>query len=407
MLHRFIIRQRHMVPTPVRWRNTIMKQNRYFQVFNNKHQIIRANVNHNLFISGNKRYNSWWSKSSFSKSYDKMISSIKVVREEIYYYVSIVPTVVGYVLLMKSMVHCVDEYGFRFILCEGPSMSPTFQYYGDIILVERISYRIHGLTDSSETFRIMGDSTSKDAMKDLDNDLHRGVQRERRARVLQREWERKMRKSNKKEGKDSKENDRSLYTWHQALNNTQPPSIWDKIREKFMTGISVGDVIVIESMEKAGTACKRVIGLPGDTIIVNSEFSSVNRGFFEDKDSRSILDMFLKLEDNNRPRRQKLVVVPDGHLWIEGDNTLQSNDSRYYGPIPMSLIVGKVVGRVWPLQKMQWVSRGPRPLPKSERESYRGSIAIPCGYQGEPLRNKAPQLLSDENSQQRFGREIF
>ena len=38
--------------------------------------------------------------------------------------------------------------------------------------------------------------------------------------------------------------------------------------------------------------------------------------------------------------------VPPGHCWVLGDNIPQSRDSRLFGPLPMALIRGKVVGRV-------------------------------------------------------------
>lgn len=43
-----------------------------------------------------------------------------------------------------------------------------------------------------------------------------------------------------------------------------------------------------------------------------------------------------------------LSVVPRGHVWLEGDNRLLSHDSRIFGPVPLALIVGRVMLRVWP-----------------------------------------------------------
>jgi len=37
-----------------------------------------------------------------------------------------------------------------------------------------------------------------------------------------------------------------------------------------------------------------------------------------------------------------------------GDNRPESCDSRYWGVVPRSLIVGKVVARIWPLSALHW-----------------------------------------------------
>lgn len=38
--------------------------------------------------------------------------------------------------------------------------------------------------------------------------------------------------------------------------------------------------------------------------------------------------------------------VPAGYVWLQGDNTLNSTDSRDYGPVPYNLLMGRVLFRV-------------------------------------------------------------
>jgi signal peptidase I len=61
--------------------------------------------------------------------------------------------------------------------------------------------------------------------------------------------------------------------------------------------------------------CKRIIALPGEITEVDGE----------------------------------QFYVPEGHVWVEGDNKRQSMDSRNFGPVPVSLLQGRVAARLWPI----------------------------------------------------------
>ena len=43
--------------------------------------------------------------------------------------------------------------------------------------------------------------------------------------------------------------------------------------------------------------------------------------------------------------------VPKGSVWVEGDNAARSLDSRHFGPLPLGLVKGKVICKVWPLSQ--------------------------------------------------------
>ncbi len=54
----------------------------------------------------------------------------------------------------------------------------------------------------------------------------------------------------------------------------------------------------------------------------------------------------------------KPYTVPAGEYFVMGDNRTNSQDGRYFGPIPKSLIVGKMVTKIWPLSAAAWVVVG-------------------------------------------------
>ena len=91
---------------------------------------------------------------------------------------------------------------------------------------------------------------------------------------------------------------------------------------------------------------KRVIGLPGDYVEIKNKSVYLNGQALEEKylDAGTVTDsaegFFLD------------VVVPDGYVYVLGDNREVSGDSRRFGCIPIDKIEGKAVFRFWPLNKL-------------------------------------------------------
>ncbi|MES1922660.1 hypothetical protein MHBO_004178 [Bonamia ostreae] len=54
----------------------------------------------------------------------------------------------------------------------------------------------------------------------------------------------------------------------------------------------------------------------------------------------------------DKPTNEKLfVLVPKKHIWILGDNTNKSVDSRYYGSIGIENLKGVIVWKLWPYDR--------------------------------------------------------
>ena len=90
---------------------------------------------------------------------------------------------------------------------------------------------------------------------------------------------------------------------------------------------------------------KRVIGLPGDHIVIKD-------GEVYRNDEK--LDEPYIREENTEIQEEEYadVIVPEGTIYVMGDNREQSKDSRSFGCIPFERVNGYVVCRIWPLNKI-------------------------------------------------------
>jgi len=86
---------------------------------------------------------------------------------------------------------------------------------------------------------------------------------------------------------------------------------------------------------------KRVVGLPGDTVEIRGGVLIVNGEPFPEAPT-----VQPQAEDRGP------VVVPEGSLYVMGDNRPVSLDSRDFGPIPAGSVKGIAVLRLWPPARM-------------------------------------------------------
>ncbi|MGG5253319.1 signal peptidase I [Neobacillus sp. SM06] len=113
------------------------------------------------------------------------------------------------------------------------------------------------------------------------------------------------------------------------------------------------DVIVFHANKKEDFV-KRVIGLPGDKIVYQDDQLYVNGR----KITEPFLDVYRKKADGKLTGDFTLKeitgvsTVPKGKLFVLGDNRLESWDSRHFGFISTSQVVGKVDLRYWPLSEV-------------------------------------------------------
>jgi signal peptidase I len=90
---------------------------------------------------------------------------------------------------------------------------------------------------------------------------------------------------------------------------------------------------------------KRVIGLPGETV--------QGRGGHVFIDNHELNEPYLPagmVTTDFGPR-----VIPAHSYWVMGDNRINSSDSRVFGAITRSQLVGRAFVLIWPLNRLGWL----------------------------------------------------
>ena len=113
-----------------------------------------------------------------------------------------------------------------------------------------------------------------------------------------------------------------------------------------------GDIIVFEAPNRQNADyIKRVVGLPGETVMVKEGSVYVNGELLNES-----------YEPNNTDPAQfmkegKEIVVPEDTYIVMGDNRPHSSDSREFGPVSIESIIGRAIIRYWPFGRITQIAR--------------------------------------------------
>lgn len=107
-----------------------------------------------------------------------------------------------------------------------------------------------------------------------------------------------------------------------------------------------GDVVVFHSPKNNDIEyIKRIIGLPGDTILIQNTTVYVNgTAIAEPYISAATELIYGGFVEEGIP-----ITVPENYYFVMGDNRPRSSDSREFGPVPYESIIGQVIYRYFPL----------------------------------------------------------
>jgi len=121
-----------------------------------------------------------------------------------------------------------------------------------------------------------------------------------------------------------------------------------KISYKF-SPIKHGDVVIFKSPKNNEIELiKRVIALPGDTIMIQDETVFVNNQPMTESYIKNPTQVIV----GGAALDGEPIKIQPGYMFVMGDNRGGSSDSREFGQIPDSLLVGQVVYRYFPFNTM-------------------------------------------------------
>ena len=154
------------------------------------------------------------------------------------------------------------------------------------------------------------------------------------------------------------------------------PGIWIYFWNGASTPVSVGDIVTIKDTRKKNLG-KRVVALPGDLVI--------NR-----------MEKERQQQDGFHPP-SLFQIVPDGHVWVEGDNTSVSRDSRHFGPVPEAMVTRRHICRIWPPRVSAMFQHDPTPRELDWKQPT-ATVVFPSGAGAEKVLTAMRKKYTDKKS---------
>jgi signal peptidase I len=113
-----------------------------------------------------------------------------------------------------------------------------------------------------------------------------------------------------------------------------------------------GDVIVFKFPEDPKRDfIKRLIAFPGETVTIDEGGIYINGKKIED---RKILNQYYYNRGDYGAKGQ-IIRVPKNFYFVLGDNSASSMDSRFWGFVPESYLVGKAEVIYWPITRIRMI----------------------------------------------------
>ncbi|MBQ4898918.1 signal peptidase I [Paenibacillus sp. Marseille-P2973] len=122
-----------------------------------------------------------------------------------------------------------------------------------------------------------------------------------------------------------------------------------------------GEVVVFHVPSEGRDFIKRVIGVPGDEVKVEGDTVTVNGQVIQETYIQDVLNEkhnnneLYNIEANFPNEQVPEGTVPEGYVFVLGDNRSNSTDSRRIGYVPYGDIIGRADLVFWPLKDIEFI----------------------------------------------------
>lgn len=112
---------------------------------------------------------------------------------------------------------------------------------------------------------------------------------------------------------------------------------------------SRGDVIVLKfPLDTSRSFIKRIIGLPGETVILHGQKVTIKNAAHPD----GFVLSEPYISDIHQANSEETITLKPGEYFVMGDNRKESADSRYWGTLPADDIIGRPLLRIYPFDQV-------------------------------------------------------